>query len=120
MASVQVGAFCYADMAAAGAAACSAHIPTTTVAGSSLVSVSCGGVDAVGALQMRTAVSPLDGSSPAVVSTVLVSPAYGPCLQGDLVNAGIAVLLSLLVAWVAVHGVQRVIAMLRWGRGEQS
>ncbi len=56
---MQVGSLCYADAVSAGAAACAAHLPVTSlVTGSTIkvVTLSCTGVDSAGKLQMQTSV----------------------------------------------------------------
>jgi hypothetical protein len=58
--SVQVGSHCYADLVAAAGAACAAHVPTTTIvgtSGTSAVTLSCAGVTSTGKLQMALSMS---------------------------------------------------------------
>ena len=120
MSSVQVGAFCYADLMAAGAAACAAQVPSVTVSGANVVALSCSGVSSAGGLLMMTSIAPADGSASAVSRTVETTPAFAPCVQSDVMNAGITVGVAIASALVLPWGYLKICKLLRWGRGEQT
>lgn len=115
--ALQVGALCFADAVSAGAAACSATMPTTQVVGTNLVSSSCSGVDSLGALLIKTTAYPLDGTAASVPVVIAVTPAFGDCLTPALVDAGLAIMLALLVAWVPIYAVWKIIQWLGFTRG---
>lgn len=115
--SVQVGWLCYADASAAAAAACAGHTPVTTVSGGNVVTLACSGAVA-GKLQMVASIAPVDGSASAVSRTIETEPTFAPCVMGDIVDAGLVIVLAVLVAFVGPWGYLQVCKMLRWGRGE--
>lgn len=115
--SVQVGAFCYVDQSAAAAAACAAHVPVSTLSGTNVVTLSCEGVSPAGGLLMRTSVAPVDGSASAVSHSVETAPSFAPCMQSDIVQAGIEVALAAAVVLVLPWGYTRINKLLSWGRG---
>ena len=118
MAPVQVGSFCYADLASAAGAACAAQVPSSTVSGPNVVTLSCSGVSVAGNMVMQTSVAPVDGSASAVSYTVQVSPSFPPCSQSDVVAALTTVAVAMAVVYVSWWGYKRLSSLLLWGRGE--
>lgn len=115
--SLQVGSLCFADAVAAGQAACSAHVPSVTVAGGNVVQLSCAGVTSSGAMQMQTVVAPVDGSASGVTSTLELTPTFGACMWQDYVDAIYIVIPVALLAWLGWYGIKKINDQLKWGRG---
>lgn len=118
MASVQVGAWCYADSVAAANAACAAQIPATTISGANVVTLSCAGVTTSGDLQQATSIAPADGSASAVSYTVQTTPQFAPCDQADKMAALTTIAVALGVVLVMWWTYQRIAKALAWGRGD--
>jgi len=116
--ALQVGSLCYATQADAAAAACASVVPTSSVVGTSVVTLSCAGVNADGALLMQTSVSPIDGSTAAQVSEVAQPVVFSPCTQGDLVAALEVCIGAALGCWAIWWGGRKLLDLLSWGRGE--
>lgn len=114
--SLQVGAWCYADAAAAAAATCARHVPSTTVEGGNLVALSCSGFTEGGAVIMQTTATPVGSSASAVQTTHELELSYAECTQADVVGAGLAILAALLAAWAVWYGPWKITQFLRWGR----
>lgn len=115
--SLQVGALCYADLAGAAAAACSAHVPGTTVQNGVIVTLSCAGVTVDGALHMQTSYVPMGSTAPATVSYADMPVTFGDCWYADAVGAATTVLVAVAVALVIPWGLMRINRLLAWGRG---
>lgn len=118
--SLQVGALCYADLAGAAAAACSAHVPVTSVQNGVIVTLSCAGVTPEGALHMQTAYTPMGSSSAPTVAFSDMPVVFGDCWYGDAVSAGITIAVAVAAALVIPWGLMRINRVLAWGRGEAS
>ena len=67
---------------------------------------------------MQTSVVPVDGSASAVQYSVQVAPAFAPCVQSDVMAAGITVAVAVAVALVLPWGYLKICRLLAWGRGE--
>lgn len=118
--ALQVGFWCYATQADAAAAACAAVVPSTTVSGGSVVTLSCSGVSAGGNIVMQTSAVPVDGSASAAVASVEQSVVFQPCVQPDYVSALELVFAAVLSAWAMWYGVKKVIDVLEWSRGDSA
>ena len=121
--SQQVGNFCFATPAAAGAAACSQYVPVSSITpnfrGSSvMVTTSCTGSDPVtGALLLQVASVDLSNG---VQTNVNIStlPTFPPCNQLDYVVAGEAIFGALLALYITWYTGKKLIATLNWSRGD--
>lgn len=109
--SYQVGMFCYASPVDAGTATCSRFSPESRVssAGTHLISTSCESVNPdTGALLLRVATSDI-ATNNVTYQTVEQLPAYFPCQESQLWDAGLHIFFALvavlipLFTWRAIH-----------------
>lgn len=120
VASVQVGAFCYADAAAAAVAACASYPFAMGAASGGLSSVECVGVNVDNSLSIKSGFQslPCTGSGCAwIYATSSVAPSYPACWHGDVVDAGMVLLGVLLGVWAPCYGLYRLYKMLMFTRG---
>lgn len=112
--SYQVGLACYADLSGAGAAACAAFAPVTSIlSDGSISTASCSSSDATGALILQVAT--VGATTSTTFRTLPV--AFQPCQYGDYVDAGLTIFVALLVLWAALYPFKRIIDFLGWSRG---
>lgn len=114
MPAVQVGGYCYVDASAASPAACAAFVPLSTLdsGGNNLITITCQSANVDGTLLMSKSVVPTSGGTP-VVTTFSQSIEYPPCVQGDIIDAVLAVFAVALVAGALIWGARRVLEQFR-------
>lgn len=120
MASVQVGAFCYADVAAAAVAACASYPLSLGAASGGLSSSECVGVNPDNTLSIKSGFQTLPCTGVGcdwVYATSSISPVYPACWHGDVVDAGLLILGSILAVWAPCYGLYRLYKMLTFSRG---
>lgn len=117
--SYQVGLSCYADLPAAGAAACSQFQPITgyTNNGMTITTSTCATSTALGSLQLKISTLPVAGG-PAMVVYANQQMVYQPCMYQDFVDAGLLIFVALLSAWVVCWGTYQIYKFLHWSRGD--
>lgn len=118
MASVQVGASCYANVVDAAAAVCAAHIPTAVISGQSVVTLSCKGFTDQGEVVMQTSAQQIGGTVPASTTTNTLMIVEQPCTNGQFMDAGIVIFMAILAAAVIPYGLLKIIRLLNSSRGE--
>lgn len=118
--SYQVGSLCYISKADAAVPACSAFQPVSSLNGNILTTVSCSGVNADGSLAMVRSVVDASTSTAPVVTSFSQVLDYGPCTQGDYVEAFNSLLGPVLALAVACWGLWRMASYLGWGRADSS
>lgn len=119
--SFQVGWACYADLASAGQSACSQFSPVTSITGggNSITTASCLSSDINGNMTLQLATAPIGGGA-TTLSTVVMPPAFQPCLYPDFMDAGLLIFGALLGVWGVTFGLRKIIAMLNHYRGEDA
>lgn len=118
--SFQVGFACYADLASAGAAACSQFTPVTSVTGGvggAVYNASCQSSDSSGVLTLKIITSPNNGDAPFYTNNT-IQPVYNNCMWPDYVDAGLTIFVALLSVFFAAWGVYQLYSMLHWSRGD--
>ena len=117
--SFQVGLACYADLPAAGSAACSLFSPVTNISngGASVSSISCDSSGASGELYLKVATAPIGGGT-TTFSYVYMPPTFQRCMYPDFVEAGILIFVSVLSVWALTYGGMQIYKMLHWSRGD--
>jgi hypothetical protein len=121
MPSLQVGAFCYADQAAAAVASCAGYPLAIGPAQGGLSSVECVGVSTAGNLIIQSGTQSLPctgaGCAWSYVQTE-ITPTFPPCWHGDVVDAGMLILAAVLLAWVPCYGIWRASKFLNTSRAD--
>jgi len=118
--SYQVGGACYATTVEAGAAACAAYAPVSTLVedGAVIRTVSCLSADtSSGSLNLQVSSTPISGGASST-STVQQQIAFPECRQQDYVVAGEVVFAAILAAWVGCWGLWKITTFLNWSRGD--
>ena len=117
--SYQVGAFCFATAADAGAAACARFEPVTSIvdSGATVRSVSCESFDiSTGALNLEITSSPVAGGS-STYSTISQQIAFAPCQESVYLDAAEAISGLVLAAYFSAWGMLKIIQFLGVFRG---
>lgn len=114
----QVGMWCYATPADAAAAACAGVVPSSSVSGASVVTLSCAGATPSGAMRMQASVAPVDGSASAVVSTVEAPVEFQPCKQSEWWDGAETVVVAAVAVLVPIWTYRQISRLLRWSRGD--
>ena len=118
--SYQVGFACYADLASAGAAACSQFQPVTSVTGGTggaVLNATCQSSDSSGVLTLKIITSPINGDTPFYTNNT-ISPVYNNCTWPEYVDAGLTIFVALLGVYFAAWGVYQLYNMLHWSRAD--
>lgn len=118
--SLQVGPHCYATALDAGAPACAAFVPVSSLSGNQLTTISCSSVRTDGSLLMVRSVADTTGATNPVLTEFIQQPSYPPCVEADYLTAVEGIVGPILGTLMLCWGLWRVASYLGWGRHTES